>query len=324
MGVIGILWSALRYAGPIYRQSYPPKPEFSTSQIPDLTGRVIIVTGGNAGIGKETIRVLLEHNAKVYMASRDRKKAEAAIEELKKTTGREALFLELNLANLASVRKAAETFLTQEKELHVLFNNAGIYDAPTDWLTDDGYDMTFGVNVVGHFLLTQLLMPALEAGKDTSPDHYSRIIWLSSFGSYLSTLHWDTLKDTPQRKKVRPEALYAQSKFAALLLARECAKRFGDQGILSLSVNPGNIQTEIFRHVPKVDLTLTTLVFRQHPIEYGALTQLWAGTMPEALKHNGEYVVPWARIADRARAEAYDDELCAQLWKWLEKEVEGK
>lgn len=151
-GAMGVLCSGLRYAGPIFRQSYPPEPEFSTSHIPDLTGRVILVTGMHtdpqrlvfnahsdipfqvetqalgrrllgycsadawAGLNTNLVvtytQVLLEHNAKVYMAARDRKKAEAAIEELKEKTGREAFFLELNLANLASVRKAAEAFLT--------------------------------------------------------------------------------------------------------------------------------------------------------------------------------------------------------------------
>ncbi|KZT69190.1 NAD(P)-binding protein [Daedalea quercina L-15889] len=318
---MGTLLSFLKYAGPIHRQSRPPEPVFSTDHIPDLTGRVILVTGGNAGIGKETVRVLLEHNAKVYMAAKDQKDAEAAIEELRAKTGKEALFLELNLANLASVRRASEKFLSMEQELHVLYNNAGVSSVPIDWLTDDGYDMTFGVNVVGHFLLTQLLMPTLKAGKNTSPDHHSRIIWVSSFASYLSPIYWDTFKDTPQRRKIGSDLMYAQSKLAGVMLAREYVKRYGDHGIVALSVNPGNIKTGILRHAPKFNVAFTNLFIKLYPVEYGALTQLWAGTMPEALEHNGEYVVPWARITDRARPEAYDDQLCTQLWDWLENEV---
>ncbi|OBZ71702.1 Retinol dehydrogenase 11 [Grifola frondosa] len=91
--------------------SFPPKSKFSTDQIPDLTGRVIIVTGGNTGVGKQTIKALLEHNAKVYMASRSKDKADVAIAELKALTGREAIFLELDLGSLASIRKAATEFL---------------------------------------------------------------------------------------------------------------------------------------------------------------------------------------------------------------------
>ncbi|TFY63597.1 hypothetical protein EVJ58_g3156 [Rhodofomes roseus] len=100
-----------KYWGPIRRQCSPPDPVFATDQIPDLTGKVIIVTGGNSGIGKQTSRVLLEHNATVYIAARDPTKAMTAISELKEKTGKEALFLQLDLANLASVRQAAQTFL---------------------------------------------------------------------------------------------------------------------------------------------------------------------------------------------------------------------
>ncbi|OBZ73573.1 hypothetical protein A0H81_06418 [Grifola frondosa] len=102
----------------------PPKPKFSTDQIPDLTGRVMIVTGGYAGVGKETVKALLQHNAKVYIAARNRQKATEAIADLKAQTGQAALFLELDLADLAAVQKSAQEFLSKEHELHVLFNNA--------------------------------------------------------------------------------------------------------------------------------------------------------------------------------------------------------
>ncbi|CUA76936.1 hypothetical protein RSOLAG22IIIB_06399 [Rhizoctonia solani] len=94
-----------------YHMAYPPKSLFTVDQIPDLTGQVIIVTGGNSGIGRETCKALLSKNAKVYIAARSKPKADEAIELLKsETNGKEAIFLELDLANLASVRKAAEEF----------------------------------------------------------------------------------------------------------------------------------------------------------------------------------------------------------------------
>lgn len=94
----------------IYDQSRPPKPKFSVDDIPDLTGKVIIVTGGNTGVGKETVKALLSKNANVYMASRSKTKAEQAIADLKTQTGKEAIFLELDLADLKSVKRAAEEF----------------------------------------------------------------------------------------------------------------------------------------------------------------------------------------------------------------------
>ncbi|KAH9913918.1 NAD(P)-binding protein [Fomitopsis serialis] len=316
------LWSTLRYSRRIHRQCRPPEPTFSTDDIPDLTGKVMIVTGGNAGIGKETVKVLLSHNATVYMASRDETRAHAAIDELKEQTGREAIYLELNLANLASVRRAAAEFLSKEKELHALFNNAGVSTIPMDWLTDDGYDMTFGTNVIGHFLFTKLLLPTLLAGRDSSPDHFARVIWLSSYASYLSSLHYATFKEGPARRKAGYARMYFQSKFANVVLAHECARRYGAQGILSLSVNPGNIKTDIMKYASAVDLKFVDIFIKLYPVEYGALGQLWAGTMPEALQYNGEFVVPWAKVDARPRQDAFSEKVGSKLWSWLENEVE--
>ncbi|EEB90045.1 hypothetical protein MPER_11801, partial [Moniliophthora perniciosa FA553] len=105
-------------------QWFPPKPKWWQKDIPDLTGKVVIVTGAKTGVGRETVKALLQHNAKVYFAARGKKQSEEVIEELRKGTGKRAIFLELDLANLKSIRKAAEEFLSKESELHVLFNNA--------------------------------------------------------------------------------------------------------------------------------------------------------------------------------------------------------
>ncbi|KAH9929833.1 NAD(P)-binding protein [Fomitopsis serialis] len=307
--------------------------------MPDLTGQVMIVTGGNAGLGKETVRVLLEHNAKVYIGARDEKKARAAIEELREQTGNEAFFLELNLANLASVRKSAEEFLSKEKELHVLFNNAGVTCMPLDWVTDDGYDMTFGTNVVGEsvfdclwrtafnlrcraFPLHKAPAPHYPGKQSTTHDKHPRVIWLSSLAAYISPLCWDTFKDGPARRKAGTHSTYQQSKLANVILARQCAKRFGHQSLVSLSVNPGTVQTDIMKHATDKDKKVSSLLYNFWPVETGVLTSLWAGTMPEPIKHNGEFVVPWGRISDPCRPEAYDDKIGNRLWDWLELEVE--
>ncbi|KAI0725375.1 NAD(P)-binding protein [Fomitopsis betulina] len=312
----------LKYSRTIHKQCRPAEPTFSVDQIPDLSGKVVIVTGGNSGIGRETVKVLLSHNAKVYMASRDENKARIAIEELKEQTGKEAVYLELNLANLASVRNSAAEILSKETELHVLYNNAGVSTVPIDWLTDDGYDMTFGTNVVGHFLFTKLLLPALLAGKETSEDHFARVIWVSSYTAYMATLNYTTFRDGPTRKKAGYALMYFQSKYAAVVLAHECARRYAEQGILSLSVNPGNIKTEIMRYASPVDLKFVELFLKLYPVDYGALGQLWAGTMPEALNHNGEFVVPWARVAS-PRKDAFKEKVGVKLWTWLEGEVKA-
>ncbi|OCH86008.1 NAD(P)-binding protein [Obba rivulosa] len=318
---MGTILESLSLLWHVLTQFAPPKPTFSPNHIPDLTGRVMIVTGGNTGIGKETIKALLEHNAKVYMACRDEVKAELANRELKEQTGREAIFLELDLASLASVKKAAQEFLSKERELHVLFNNAGVMVPPIDWLTKDGYDMQFGTNVLGHWYFTELLMPALLEGAKTSPDGHARIVTTSSSAAYFATVTWDSLRDGPTRRKLGPQKLYCQSKFLNVVMAREFAKRYGDKGIISVSVNPGNLKTDLQRHTTPFQRKLINLML--YPAPYGALTQLWGGLMPEPLKYSGEFLVPWARLG-RCRPEAYDDAIGERLWNYLEEQVKNK
>ncbi|KAI0800645.1 NAD(P)-binding protein [Fomes fomentarius] len=300
-------------------QAFPPKPTFKVDQIPDLNGRIVLVTGGNTGIGKELIKVLLKHDAKVYLAARSREKAEAAIADLKEVTGKAAIFIELDLANLASVRKAAREFLSKEHELHVLFNNAGVMYPPTDLVTADGYDLQFGTNVLGHFYLTQLLLPALLAGTETTPDHHARVVTFSSGAAYLDSFHWDTFKDGPARRKLSNRALYGQSKLGNAVFARELAKRYGDKRIISVSLNPGSILSDLQRHIPAILRHIATATV-MYPTEYGVLTPLWAGTMPEAVNHNGGFLVPFARVG-KAPKEVYDSENGERLWNWLEEQI---
>ncbi|THH31611.1 hypothetical protein EUX98_g2596 [Antrodiella citrinella] len=311
--------SFLKYLPTFWTQTYPPKPKFSVDQIPDLTNRVCIVTGGSSGIGYETAKALLDHNAKVYIAARNTTQIQTAIDSLKEATGKEAISLELDLSSLASVRRAAKEFLSKEKELHVLFNNAGVMAPPVELTTADGYDLQFGTNVVGPFYFTELLMPALFAGKETSSDSHARIITTSSFGAFLSGLHWDTFVDGPPRVKLGTKRLYLQSKNANVVIARQIAQRYGDKGILSMSCNPGNLKSNLQRHVSGFELWVLK-TFLLYPTSYGALTQLWGGVMPEAIQHNGQFLIPWARAA-RGPDDTYDPETGARLWTWLEEEV---
>ncbi|KAI0724954.1 NAD(P)-binding protein [Fomitopsis betulina] len=320
MYLLNELWGRWRVVAETF---FMPKPTFSTDQIPDLSGQVFIVTGGNAGIGKETIRVLLQHDAKVYLAARSRERAETAIEDLKKQTGKEAIFLELDLTSFQSIRSAAEGFLSKESALHVLINNAGVMLCPVEWVTADGYDLQFMTNVLGPFLFTKLLMPAILAGAETHPDHHSRIIEISSSASHLcSDIKLDTFKDGPERRRLSPIEHYSQSKLANFVIARQYAKRYADRGVVSIALNPGNIDTDLLKNFPRITHRLMRAIML-HPIQYGGLTQLYASTMPEAIHHNGGFLIPWARVGS-ARPEAYDDALGERLYAWLENEVKDK
>ncbi|KAH8082451.1 NAD-P-binding protein [Cristinia sonorae] len=308
-----------KHWGTLFSQTFPPKSKFSVDQIPDLSGRVFIVTGGNAGVGYETTKALLEHNGKVYMASRDKTRVQTAVASLKEATGKEAIFLELDLSSLESVRKAAQEFLSKEKELHVLFNNAGVMMPPIDRLTTEGYDLQFGTNVLGHYYFTELLIPALLAGKETSPDGHARVITTSSSGSYMGPLLWDTFTDGPVRRKTSPDNLYFSSKLGNAIVARQVAQRYGDKGIISISCNPGNLKSDLQRYMsPFGRWILYTFIL--YPASNGALTQLWGGLMPETIQHNGQFLIPWARVGRTVDA-AYDAEVGDRLWNWLQEQV---
>ncbi|KAN0125440.1 hypothetical protein V8E53_015491, partial [Lactarius tabidus] len=153
----------------LFSQLCPPKPTWTSAEVPDQTGKTVIVTGGNGGIGKETARVLLSRGARVYIATRSEEKSQKAIEELKKETGKDSIFfLKLDLADLVSVKAAAEEYIEKETELHTLYNNGGVY-AVIDKETAQGFDMQFGTNVLGHFFFTKLLLPVLTATAKKTP-----------------------------------------------------------------------------------------------------------------------------------------------------------
>ncbi|KAJ3559681.1 hypothetical protein NM688_g191 [Phlebia brevispora] len=314
---------------------FPPKATFSVDDIPDLNGQVIIVTGGNTGIGKETAKVsklsslqgrsygreqaLLSHNAKVYIAGRNLQKVQAAIAELQQGTGKQAYALQLDLANLRSVKHAAEEFQTKEAQLHVLFNSAGVMFPPVEDMTSDGYDLQFGTNVLGHFYFTRLLLPLLLSTAKTTPSGKVRVVNTSSMGhSFVDHINYEALRESPQRIKLGTHKLYFQSKFGNVLFSNELQRRYGDQGIVSISLHPGNLKTDLQRHSSKAGKCLSSALL--YPAPMGALTQLYGGTMPEATQYGGKYMVPWARVGE-ARKETNDPKAAQDLWTWLEDQV---
>ncbi|KAH9480656.1 Short-chain dehydrogenase [Psilocybe cubensis] len=300
-------------------EGFPPKPKWGVGDIPDLTGKVIIVTGGAAGIGKETSKALLNHNAKVYIAARNETLVRKAIEELKSETDKEALFIKLDLADLKSVRAAAQEFQSKEPELHVLFNNAGVMVPPIEAVTAQGYDLQFGTNVLGHFYFTKLLMPQLIAGSKTSGDGKARIVTTSSSASVLvRSINFNTIIDTPARKKRSNWMLYGESKLGSIVLANELAARYGDQGIVSTSMNPGNLNSELQRHLKGLEGFLVSKFL--YPVPMGALAQLYAGTSPEGVNFNGKYLIPWGRIG---KNHPFGQNVAARrkVWDWLEEQV---
>lgn len=313
---MGLAWSFLS------DNYFPGKPVWSVDQIPDLTGFVVLVTGGNSGLGKETAKELLKRNAKVYIAARSKEKAEEAIRELEKETGQKAHFLELDLADLRSVKTAAEDFMRRESQLHILYNNAGVMLPPVDQITAQGFDLQFGVNVLGHFYLTQLLLPVLLSTAPTTRDKKVRVVNLTSWANHQGTLDYNTFKDGPARRKKSGE-MYPQSKFANIVFSNELARRYGEQGIISISVHPGAIDTGLLRYVD-VPVLNSLIPFLLHPVSKGVISQLRAGTAVEMADPvwNGKYLIPWGRLG-KPNPKTEDLVQARQLWEYMEEQVQG-
>ncbi|KAH9019371.1 NAD-P-binding protein [Lactarius hengduanensis] len=308
-------------------QFFPPKPTWTTADVPDQTGKTVIVTGGNGGIGKETARVLLLKGARVYIATRSEEKSQKAIEELKKETGKDSIFfLKLDLADLVSIKAAAEEYISKETELHTLYNNGGVMNTPIDHVTTQGFDMQFGTNVLGHFYLTKLLLPVLTATAKKNPAGTVRVVNVSSIAHQQygapEGIRWATLApgndSLEASKKLTSIKLYGQSKLGNILFSKELARRYAAEGIVSTSLHPGVINTDLARS-SGLFLNFFGLVIG-YGVSYGAITSLYAGTAPAAGELNGKYLTVWARLAVPSK-NALDAELAKKLWEWCEEQV---
>lgn len=265
----------------------------------DLSGKTYFATGGNSGIGLVTVEQLAKQGARVLAGCRDPKRSEPAFQAIraKGVPGSIEVF-ELDLADLASVRRCAQRVLEAAPRLDGLVNNAGVMNTPQG-RTKDGFETQFGTNHLGHFLFTESLVPRLL---ESAP---SRVVNLSScyhdkamgrFGGIdLDDLNFE-------RRKYDGWAAYAQSKLANLLYAQDLARRLTDRGVLAVSVHPGWVRTRLL--APTMPLWIQDRVLKPigrwigllEPWE-GAQATLHALLSPEAAKHSGGYFsqVGWYR-----------------------------
>jgi NAD(P)-dependent dehydrogenase (short-subunit alcohol dehydrogenase family) len=207
--------------------------------VPDLSGKRAIVTGANSGLGFELTRRLSGAGAHVTLAVRNREKGEVAVAALKERNPEAELDIRiLNLSNLASVKEFAEAELTTKKPLDILINNAGLMMPPRRETTDDGFELQFGANYLGHFALTARLLPLLRAAAT------SRVVSLSSIYARAGKLDWDNLES---EKSYRPGGAYGLSKLAMLIFARELSRHSDAEGwgILSTAAHPGATITNL-------------------------------------------------------------------------------
>lgn len=274
----------------------------------DMAGKVCVVTGANTGIGKETARGLAVRGATVILACRDLVKGEAARADIARTTGRDDVrLIGLDLADLANVRAFAEKLRAELPHLDVLVNNAGVWTTKRG-TTVDGFETTFGVNHLGTFLLTNELLPLLEAAPA------GRVVTLSSSLHYRGRMRWDDLQ--AERSFSGPRA-YNQSKLANVLFTLALARRLEKTNVRAFAVHPGVVATELARSYPKLLIKVFHL-FLLTP-EQGARCSLHAATAPERAAQNGLYFEK-SRPRQVAKA-ARDEEAQERLWRLSEELV---
>jgi NAD(P)-dependent dehydrogenase (short-subunit alcohol dehydrogenase family) len=261
--------------------------KWTAADVPDQSGRVAIVTGANAGLGYDTAAVLAEKGAQVVLAVRNLDKGNEAADRIRKASpNADVSTRELDLTSLDSVRKAADELRAAHPRIDLLINNAGVMYVPTRETTDDGFEMQFGTNHLGHFALTGQLLDNML------PVEGSRVVTISSVGHrILARIHFED----PQleRKYNRVEA-YGQSKLANLLFTYELQRRLTAKGTptVALAAHPGFSNTELMRYLPGPLRNLPDFVWNlvAQGAAMGALPTLRAATDPVA--QGGQYYGP--------------------------------
>jgi retinol dehydrogenase 12 len=274
-----------------------------------LAGRVALITGANTGIGLVTARELAARGAQVFIACRSVEKGHAAVEEIRTTTGNDKVeMLALDLGDFASVRACAQAFLVRDLPLHLLINNAGL--AGAKGVTTSGFELAFGTNHMGHFLLTQMLLDRI---KNSAP---ARIVTVSSRAhTRVPGIDWAAVRQGTSSMTGIPE--YGVSKLANLLFSAELAKRLTGTGVTTYSLHPGVVASEVWRALPR---PLQWLAKRSMiTVEEGAATTLFCATAPALANESGLYYDK-CQIKTPSRA-GQDAALAAELWRrsedWL-------
>lgn len=281
-----------------------------TKEDMNLSGKTAIVTGSNTGIGYETALDLYKKGAKVYVACRSQEKALNAIERMKADGGTgELVYKHLDLASLHSVKAFADKVIQAESSLDLLINNAGIMIPPPS-KTEDGFEIQFGVNFVGHFALTGHLFALLEATKG------SRVVTLSSIAHRGAVIDFDNFR---LGKDYKPWREYGQSKVADLIFALEFDKRLRKNGnqVMSLAAHPGFSETDLQKYMDEAMLASLELMTAKE----GAQPTLAACLRDDVT--GGQYWGPDGYKEQKGKpalakvdAAALDEALNARLWDW--------
>ncbi|XP_077397463.1 dehydrogenase/reductase SDR family member 13b.1 [Festucalex cinctus] len=280
-----------------------------------LNGRTVIVTGSNTGIGKTTAIDLAKRGARVILACRSRQRGEAALADVKRESGSsQVVFMQLDLGNLKSVRSFAENYLRSETRLDILINNAGLY---MQGRTEDGFGMMFGINHVGHFLLTNLLLERLKACQP------SRVVNVSSMAHNFGKIDFECLTQhkalglgTSFSEVLR---VYSDSKLCNVLFTHELAKRLQGTKVTCYSLHPGAINSELARNTSSllhILLKPITTFFFKNTVQ-GCQTTLHCALQEGIEPLSGRYFSN-CTVRD-VYSKAKDDAAAKKLWELTER-----
>ncbi|XP_054164950.1 WW domain-containing oxidoreductase-like [Oppia nitens] len=286
----------------------------------DLTGKVVLITGANTGIGLETARSMASHGAHIIMACRSVDKANEAIIEIKRNTPKAKLnAFECDLQSLQSVQNFAKQFLSLDLPLHILILNAGIMSLPHS-LTVDGYETTFQTNHLSHFYLTKLLQQKLI---DSRP---ARVVVLSSESHRFSTINIETISEDwispPTSRNFVSMMAYNDTKLCNVLFSNELNYRLSIYGVTSNACHPGNmINTDLSRNWWLMRLLFAFVRPFTKSLGQGASTTVYCSTAPELEGVGGLYFNNCFRC--EASKTAHNNDLSAKLWLLSEKMIEN-
>lgn len=275
----------------------------------DLKGTVAVVTGANSGIGRETALNLASRGAELVLACRSEEKTLPVIEAIISETGNTNVsFHALDLGSLSQVRESAELLLKSDRPIHLLINNAGL--AGKKGQTQDGFELAFGTNHLGHFLWTNILLERIKA---SAP---ARIVNLASMAHYdAKRIDWAALTEPSKSMTGLPE--YAISKLANVLHAKSLAKRLEGTGVTTYSLHPGVVASDVWRQVPRP----IAWIMKKFMIssEEGAATSLYCATSADVAADSGKY---YDKCKEKKPSHlALDEALAEELWKRSEQWV---
>lgn len=294
----------------------------------DLSDSVVFVTGAYSGLGRETARAMGAKGAHLILSGRNAEQLDDAAKEIAQETGAPVETVVCDLASLGSIRTAAKDANERFERIDILINNAGVMAAPLG-RTADGFETQFGTNHLGHFLLTNLLMPLVENGSA------QRIVNLSSRGHHFDQFHFDD--PNFEHRDYDKWQSYGQSKTANILFSVGLEKRLKNKGIHAYAVHPGGIMTNLGRHMSEQDIQFMMVRMRKlaeesgtsgegfKSIPQGAATTCWVATAPGLADHGGLYAenchvaqVNDTSTTEGVRSYAVDPDKAEQLWKLSE------